>query len=374
MQEHGVAACPKHFPGDGTDTRNQHYVTSHNVLSKKEWDKMHGRVFRELIEAGAMSIMIGHLAFPAYEPEDRKKGLWRPATCSKRIMTDLLRGELGFDGIIVSDALSMAGFLSWGDYETRILDSFNGGTDIFLWPGAEKFFPLMKAALKDGRASKKRLDESVKRILAFKALLGLMPGEIKKEGKIDLPALLKENQKAAKRISEDSITLLRNRDNVLPLKLKKGARILLFFAPNLPGPNQYLQKFAEKLSARGFRVTTAHTSDFGVLLNSIDTFDSVMYLSDANPQYSVYRGFDGVLWSYIQHMPQMKNPVMISFGTPYFLYDVASVPTYINAYHDCENSLEATIKAMFGEIPFKGKSPVSVPNCFRFGDGMKLKK
>ena len=373
MQEHGIASCPKHFPGDGTDTRNQHYVTSHNVLTKEEWDQMHGRVFRKLIEAGAMSIMIGHIAFPAYEPEDRKRGLWRPATCSKRIMTDLLRDELGFDGIILSDALCMAGYLSWNEYESRILDSFNGGIDVFLWPEPEKFFPLMKNALKDGRASKKRLSESVKRILAFKALLGLMPDEIKKEEKFDLPALLKENQKAAKRISEDSITLLRNRDNVLPLKLKKGARILLFFAPDLPGPNKYLQKFAEKLSARGFRVTIAHTSDFGVLLNSMDTFDSVMYLSDANPQYGVYRGFDGVLWSYIQHMPQMKKPIMISFGTPYFLYDVASVPTYINAYHDCENSLEATIKAMFGEIPFKGRSPVSVPNCFKFGEGMKLK-
>lgn len=374
MQDHGVAACPKHFPGDGTDTRNQHYVTSHNVLSKKEWDRLHGRVFRELVKAGAMSIMIGHVAFPAYEPEDRKRGLWRPATCSKKIMTDLLRGELGFDGIIVSDALSMAGYLSWGDYETRILDSFNGGVDIFLWPDPAKFFPLMKAALKDGRASKKRLDESVKRILAFKALLGLMPDEIRKEKEVDLKALIEGNRKAAVRISEDSITLLRNRDNTLPLKLKKGARILLFFAPDLPGPNKYLQKFAVKLTARGFRVTVAHTRDFGVLSSLLDTFDSVMYLSDANPQYSVYRGFDNILWSYIQHMPQMKKPIMISFGTPYFLYDVASVPTYINAYHDCENSLEATIKAIFGEIPFKGKSPVSVPNCFLFGDGLKLKK
>ena len=65
---------------------------------------------------------------------------------------------------------------------------------------------------------------------------------------------------------------------------------------------------------------------------------------------------------------------MISFGPPYFLYDVASVPTYINAYHNCEASIEATIKAMFGKIPFKDKSPVSVKNCFNYGDGMKLKK
>ena len=374
IQDQGVAATLKHFPGDGTDTRNQHYVTSHNVLSKKEWDKMHGRVFRELIKSGAMSIMIGHIAFPAYEPMDPKKGLWRPATCSKRIMTDLLRGELGFDGIIVSDALTMAGYLTWGDYETRILDSFNGGVDIFLWPDPEKFFPLIKAALKDGRISRKRLDESVKRVLAFKALLGLMPEEKKQEEKKeDIPALLRKNHKAAMKISEDSVTLLRNRDNVLPLKLKKGARILVFRSPNLPTPNKQIQKFADKLTERGFRVTVAHSTDFGMLMDLLDTFDSVIYVSAAHPRYKTHRGFDHVLWAFMQYLPQMKNPVMISFGTPYFLYDVAAAPTYINAYYDCDNTLDATIRAMFGEIPFKGKSPVGVPNCFRFGDGLKLK-
>ena len=375
MQSHNCAACPKHFPGDGSDTRNQHYVTSFNTLSKEEWDRTYGKVYRDLIEAGAMSFMIGHLGFPAYEKADPETGLFRPATCSKKIMTDLLRKELGFEGIIVTDALVMFGYCAWGDYEKRILDTFNGGADIFLWPDTEKFFALMKEALQDGRADRKRLDESVKRILAFKLLLRLI-GEgksVEKEKPADLPALLKKNGAIAKRIGENSITLLRNRDHVLPLKLKKGARILLFIAPDKEAPFRYLAKFAGKLKERGYIVTTAKTRDLHLFEPNLDLFDSVIFISDANPQYSEYRGFDTVLWSYMMLLhTRMKNPIMISCGTPYFLYDVASAPTYINAYHDCEVSVDALIRAMFGEIPFKGRSPVSVPECFSYGDGLRL--
>ena len=372
MQDQGMAACPKHFPGDGTDTRNQHFVTSFNVLSKAEWDQLHGRVFRELIEAGAMSIMIGHIAFPDYEPMDEKKQLWRPATCSRRIMIGLLRDELGFDGIILTDALCMYGYLAWGDYETRILDTFNGGADVFLWPAPEKFFPVMKAALRDGRISYERLDESVRRVLSFKALLGLMPED--NMPKADMSRLLKENHAIAQRIGENGITLLRNRDGLLPLKLKKGARILLFIAPDKAGPFKALRQFKKRLEQRGYEVTMAKTSDFYVLEKTIDVFDSVMFLSDANPQYSSeYHGFDNIIWDFMA-CEKIKRRIIISFATPYFLYEVAGAATYINAYHDCEASVDATVRAIFGEIPFKGTSPVGVKNCFSFGDGLTLRR
>ncbi len=371
MQDHGLASCPKHFPGDGTDTRNQHFVTSFNVLSKDEWDKQHGRVFKELIDAGAMSIMVGHLAFPAYEGPDERQ-LYRPATCSYKIMTELLRGELGFKGIIITDALCMNGYLSWGNYEKRIIDTFNGGADVFLWPEAERFFPVMKAALADGRISRERLDDSVIRILSFKALLGLMPEENVAPA-VNLPELVAENQKIAQRIAENTITLLRNRDQVLPLKLEKGARILLFIGPDKQAPKSKLSLFAQELTNRGYRVTIASkTLDFSFMQTCVDAFDCVMFLSNANPQYSEYRGFDPIIWEYMA-CENKKKPIYISFGTPYFLYDVAQVATYINAYHDCPASIRATVKAMFGEIPFKGKSPVTVPWCFSFGDGLELK-
>ena len=371
MQDQGCAACPKHFPGDGTDTRNQHLVTSLNVLSMEEWKKMHGRVFRELIEAGAMSIMAGHIAFPAGEELDPVKQIWRPATCSKRLLTDLLRKEMGFDGVILSDALCMVGYLCWGDYETRIVDSINAGVDVLVWPDPEKFFPLVKRALADGRISMGRIEESAKRVLAFKAILGLAekgPARMEKE---KLQALLAENAKTAKRIAEDSITLLRNRDKMIPLRLPAGSRILAFIAPERPAVTKYLSRFVSHLEKRGYEVTTAKSEDMAVLRKSLKTFDCVMYLADANPQYSAYRTADPIFWNLVGN-EDVKNLVVISFASPYHLYDMASVPTYINAYHDCPASVDALTGALFGEIPFKGKSPVSVPFCFRFGDGLTV--
>lgn len=371
MEACGCAACPKHFPGDGVDTRNQHHVTSFNTLSKPEWDRFHGRVFKELIDDGVMSIMIGHLAFPAYEDPHPVKGIYRPATASRKIMTDLLRGELGFDGIILTDALSMNGYLSWGDYDERILDTFNGGADVFLWPETERFFALIKAALNDGRITQARLDESVRRILAFKAMLKLdEPAQTATDTQIK--ALLKENAQTTRQIAEHSITLLRNRANILPLNLEQGARVLVLTSPDKPAPLEHLGEFRLEMTKRGYRVTMADFGNYPLMADLVDTFDAVFLLTNANPQYSEYRAFHPMLWRFMADTA-IKRRIIISFGTPYMLYDVAGADTYINSYHDCKASVVATLKAMFGEIPFQGRSPVSVPNCFAFGDGIRCR-
>ena len=134
---------------------------------------------------------------------------------------------------------------------------------------------------------------------------------------------------------------------------------------------KYLSRFVSHLEKRGYEVTTAKSGDMAVLRNSLKTFDCVMYLADANPQYSAYRTADPIFWNLVGN-EEVKNLVVISFASPYHLYDMASVPTYINAYHDCPASVDALTGALFGEIPFKGKSPVSVPFCFRFGDGLTV--
>ncbi len=371
MQDHGCAACPKHFPGDGTDSRNQHLVTSLNLLSREDWDRLHGRVFKELIDAGAMSIMIGHMGFPAYEPVDEEKGIFRPATASKRLMTDLLRGELGFKGIILSDALSMCGFKAWGDYEERMIDSFNGGTDVFLWPETEKFFDLMLPALRDGRASMERLDDSVRRVLAFKALLGLNEAPIPVDT-TKLLTMLKRNNEIAGQMAEKSITLLRNRKNHLPLKLEKGAKILMLVVPNMPVQKSKLVPFYNMFRAKGFDVTYGGFPDYHPTASVVEHFDAVFLLCNGQPHYHDVRAFDTTVWAFMENH-KIQRRIIISFGTPYYLYEVASADTYINAYSESLVTQKAVFKALFGEIPFNGKSPVSVAHCFNFGDGIILK-
>lgn len=369
MQEAGCAATPKHFPGDGTDTRNQHLATTLNLLDKAEWDKQHGRVFKALIDAGVMSIMIGHIGFPASEECDPETGNFRPATVSKKLLTELLRGELDFKGLIVSDALCMVGYLSWADYEDRIIDSFNAGIDVFLWPDCEKFFPLMLAALKDGRISRERLDNSVRRILAFKTILfDARPKHV--------PRTIKENKAKAAEIVNRSITLLRNRANLLPLKLNPGAKVLVLYSPDSDnrGAYQGVSEFSLNLKRRGFQVSWAAFSNLAEQVTVIDSYDAIFQICNSQPQYSCYRGVNSMGAWELFTKNIWKKCIFISFGTPYYLYDVPNAENYINVCSDGPDSVNATLAAVFGEIPFAGRSPVGIKHCFAFGDGIITEK
>ena len=130
MQENGLAACAKHFPGDGLDYRDQHIVTTYNDLTLEDWKKLSGRVFQELIDDGVYSIMAGHITLPDYQKEIFSNGMKLPATLSYELITNLLKKEMGFDGVVVTDALRMGGFMGW--YKTQRqaeIESFKAGYD-----------------------------------------------------------------------------------------------------------------------------------------------------------------------------------------------------------------------------------------------------
>lgn len=369
MQAAGMAACIKHFPGDGTDDRNQHVVTSLQMLPFKEWEKTHGRVFQELIDAGALSVMIGHIGFPALEGPDKKTGRYRPATASKKLMSDLLRRKMGFKGIIVTDALTMCGFCSWAPYEQRILECFNGGADVFLWPDTPRFFELMRRALKDGRASLKRLDESARRILEFKALLGLHAAPAMEP----LPAKLRtQHQTFARTVAERSLTLLRNRRQLLPLKLRRGARALVMVAQNKPSDLGRFAPLCAEFKKRGVKVTLASADDFPNYRDELDKFAVVLLAGNigtlnAGGTINLVGKAGGILWPLMARGE--SKLIGVSFGNPYFLREIASIDTYVNAYSNCDESQRAVVAALFGETPFPGRSPVSCPFVFRAGEG-----
>lgn len=371
MQEHGVAGCAKHFPGDGTDDRNQHCVTTLNTLSLEEWRQQHGRVFKELIDDGVMSIMIGHIGFPAYEKADAR-GLYRPATMSHAIMTDLLRNELGFKGIIVTDALTMAGFCTYGTYEDRMIESFNAGVDVFLWPDTPRFYKVILEALQDGRASMDRLEDSARRVLEFKANLGLhkngMPQPVAPESVID-------NQNIAVEIAEKSITLLRNRHELVPIEQTPDQKILFLLSTHPPDWNgdqiQKIDPFVNVFKERGIDTTVVKFihQEFIHIKKTLDDYTFVIlveHVTTANADGTI-RGL-GPIWQFMAHSHPRK--IIVSFGTPYYLHDVASADTYINAYCDCSVTQEAAAKALIGEIPFLGTSPVDCAYEFHRGDGI----
>src|SRR5690606_33233501 len=133
MQDNGLAATAKHFPGDGVDYRDQHLVTTRNSLSAEEWLAQHGAVFQALIDDGVYSIMTVHIVPPAFQTPE-PDGRYLPCTLSYELTTELLKNKLGFEGVVVSDALIMGGYLGWYERTRADLECFKAGTDMLLWP------------------------------------------------------------------------------------------------------------------------------------------------------------------------------------------------------------------------------------------------
>jgi len=129
LQDNGVAATIKHFPGDGVDYRDQHLLTTSNSLPFEIWKQYHGKVFKALIDSGVAAIMPGHITLPSWQ-EEKIDDHFLPATLSKELLTNLLKGELGFNGVIVSDAMVMGGFRGWYDNQLEgEIQSFLAGVD-----------------------------------------------------------------------------------------------------------------------------------------------------------------------------------------------------------------------------------------------------
>ncbi|MEK3881206.1 glycoside hydrolase family 3 protein [Paenibacillus sp. FSL M7-0420] len=375
MQEHGLAACAKHFPGDGVDYRDQHIITTINSLSEEEWFATYGQVAGEMISQGVMSYMTGHIALPWIEDGAGGAGSKPvPATVSERITTGLLRERLGFDGVVLSDALDMGGFLSWGDYTQRIIDCFNCGTDVLLWPGV-RYFAVMEQAVEDGRVSRERLKASVRRILELKARLGVHAA---RAGGADgralpllddklPPGLDRQVRQFSRELAGRCITLVRNRTGQLPLNPQEVRRVLVIMMNKVTEGRRYerMNLFVEQLKARGLAVDILDEFEPLTTLRQWE-LSGVRWDAAFAPYFLPLHGMMNTarpvgeaakaIWAMQQ--AETVRPIGISFATPYLLQDIPFLDTLVNAYSLHEDTVELTVKALFGEIPFQGSSPV----------------
>ncbi len=168
MQENGLIAAAKHFPGDGCGPYDQHLTTSVNPLSAAEWRSTYGKIYQELIDFGVKSIMPGHISLPALDELDEDTGAYRPATLSKRLLTDVLKGELGFEGIIVSDAVAMGGFCGYMNYYHACAQFLMAGGDVLLFAlPDEQFMEEMHKLIAEGALTREVLENRAYRMLCF---------------------------------------------------------------------------------------------------------------------------------------------------------------------------------------------------------------
>ena len=368
LQAHGVAATVKHWPGEGHDDRDQHLVTTINPLSLDDWHATHGALYRAAIEAGVMSVMSAHIAFPAYVlAHDPDAGLeaYRPASTSHLLNRTLLRGELGFNGLIVSDATPMAGLGAWAHRDVALPDVVASGCDIILFSDEpEADIARIEAALDDGRISGDRLDEAMIRILGLKAALGLH-----RDGKapadrtrLATPA----NAAIARSITARAPTLVKDVQGILPLSPDRHRRVLVYttgIITPLHGEGTPLI-FPDLLRAEGFDVTL---HDPAARPDPRD-FDLVLYVMAEETLLTRGRIFldwnrltGGMHGAMVRPWHEMPT-ALISFGYPYYLYDAPRLPCVVNAYATMDTMQKATVDCLLGRVPFQGKNPVD-PFC-----------
>lgn len=364
FQQNGVAAAIKHWPGEGFDDRDQHLLTTINPLSLDDWEASFGRLYRGAIAAGALSVMSGHIAFPAFVRSlDPNAGIeaFRPASISRLLNEELLRKRLGFNGLIVSDATGMAGLGSWAKRSETLPEVISSGCDVILFSDdPEQDLAYLEVALADGRLSWDRVDDAVIRQLGLKAAVGLH------KPAVDGAVASAETRAYADAVARRAPTLVKDVQNLLPLDPKKHRRVLVISGgivfPFIPHPLPF--SVPDLLRQKGFEVTV-HDATTEV---DADKFDLVLYLF--GDETLLTRGRIFLDWlSLTGHFGKaMKRhwhdipTVMISFGYPYMLYDAPRVPTYINAYSTTETMQRAVVEALVGNVPWNRHSPVD-PFC-----------
>ena len=378
-----MALCMKHFPGDGRDERDQHVVTSYNDCSVEEWDASYRKIWEWGIGAGIESIMVGHIMLPEYSRKLRpgiKDADILPATVAPELLTDLLRNDLGFNGVILTDASLMVGLTSALPRSRQVVQAITAGCDMILFfRNHNEDFGFVRDAVRSGEITQDRLDEALTRILGLKAKLGLH-----RRGKEDLvPAVdelavigCAEHHEIAARIADRTIALLKDTAETLPLDPVRHRRIRLYClesAPDFTGVTPEFKRVAiEELTTAGFEVSVYKTvqelaaegqqPDMQTFIASetegyTDKYDAALIL--ANVSDFAQQGALRIKWS-MPMGPEMPwyaaevPTVFVSLNMPNHLIDVPMVKTAINAHTPTKETVQALVAKLIGRSEFTG--------------------
>lgn len=376
-KEENVLVAIKHFPGDGCDEVDQHILTSVNSLSCEEWDATYGKIYSGLIQAGAQTVMVGHIAQPAYQkaynPDFPDKLV--PATLSPELLKGLLRKKLGFNGLIVTDSTCMVGFSCAMEREKAVPYAIEAGCDMFLFnKDLDEDYRYMLNGYRQGILSEQRLDEAITRILATKAALGLYKkakSEIVPTEEALRVMRSDEHVTWAKESANAAVTLVKDTQKILPLSPRKTKKVLLEIMGDFPSNERVLESFRSKLVKEGFDVTIYEPENFETAKFDVGTFkksyDLVIYIGNVeNASNKVTNRLSWyTFWGNGNNVPWFvaERPVMfISLANPYHLIDVPMIKTYINGYSNSEYVIESVVEKIMGRSAFTGKNPVD-PFC-----------
>lgn len=367
-----IIQCIKHWPGDGTEERDQHLVLGVNELSVDEWEDSFGRVYRNHIENGVEMIMAGHIALPEYQkalnPSLKDEDIM-PATLAPELIQDLLKTKLDFNGMVITDAAHMLGMTSAMRREDYVPLSIAAGCDMFLFfNDIEEDTMFMMNGYKNGVITEERMTDALRRILGLKAKLNLhlkqAEGTLLKD-KSELEVIgCEEHLEMRADAADKGITLVKDTQNNLPISPETHRRIRLYYlegekAMNVSSENNALGFFVEELERRGYEVTVndGHTRVKGKTLEYRENVDFALTVSNV-AGYGAENNYrikwktamsNEVPW-YVWEVPT----VFVSLNFTTHLHDATMVKTFVNAYHNNEETIRQVIDKLEGKSEFKG--------------------
>jgi len=396
----GMLVTAKHFPGHGDTATDSHLGVAQVTGDRDRLDRIELVPFRRAIEAGVDSVMVSHVTAPALDPDPS-----RVATTSSAVVTDLLKNQMGFHGIIVTDALDMAGLTRpyANDIGRAAVDAFKAGNDLLLIPvDLDASYRAMQQAVRSGEISSQRLNESVRKILEQKAALGLQ-----KNRQVDLVQVSNvlakpENLAAAQRIAEEAITLVRDNSLVLPLHGSGTGKpalpyqslvevrnhlVVVVFSDDLRADSGRMlehQILARMLDAHVIEVDPRSAAAMSAqVLDAVSAAEKVVAAVYVIPtagkaapgpggltnSVAMADATAGLLNAILERAA--PRTVVLAMGNPYLAQDFPTIQNYLCAFSNVTVSESAAVKALFGEIPIRGHLPVSIPRIAARGEGLE---
>jgi beta-N-acetylhexosaminidase len=403
-QDEGVIATAKHFPGHGNTAMDSHRGLPGLDFSLDELNKTELVPFRASIDAGVGSVMVGHIGVPKIDPTQIKplprktdnkpsyadtevivENATLPATLSPAL-TGLLRRDLGFEGMIVTDAMDMSGLTIYFKQDEAAVRAVLAGADMLLKPEGADAAPMIRGlreAVRTGRVTEKRIEESARRILAAKYDLGLAKQRITLIDEIDRVVSTRDALQLAREIAERAITLVRNDAKLLPLSnLRTDARVLNLVITNGDDRSWISNPFVAAMGRAGRRLETialderSSEAEVQKALESAKGADLVIasLYGRVRTGQSSSIGLPEPGVRALNSLLSRDAPVIgISFGNPYLLQSFPAMKTYIVAYGDMPALQQAMARALLGETDITGRLPITLPALYARGTGIQMK-
>jgi len=394
-RSNGMLTTAKHFPGHGDTATDSHLGVAQVGGDMARLAAVELPPFRKAINAGVDAVMVAHVTVPALESDPNRVAVTSPA-----IVTHLLKEQLGFQGIVVTDALDMAALthLYAANIGRAAVDAFKAGNDVLLIPpDLDAAYRAILAAVSSGEISTERLDNSVRKILQAKASLGLQRARLVDIDALDILIHQPENVALAQSISDDAITLVRDNGRVLPLTaIQKSAAPLPYEAPEAIRNRLIAVIFSDDVRLQSGRVLEQQlrirAADAHVIyldasiaeamsadvLKAVDEAESVVAAVYAVPVPGVRDSASAIhgreatgtlLHAILEHAAE--KTVVVAVGNPYLAADFPGIQNYLCTFSAAAVSETSAVKALFGEIPIRGHLPVSIPAVAERGAGIE---